>query len=186
MTQLGIKILTLENWMNPDPLMGNLVMLDNNKLSIMSAEDWAVSILEPQLAETVPIEIRKLFEVARGSMLYGYFFYPLFTLAFEQLTRVAEAAVGEKCKQITASKSANTFQKRVAYLRKENVLSEEENAQWDALRNLRNIGSHPDQQTILPPGVTLGFVFGISGLINKLFAPKPNSALNTDALPRAG
>lgn len=174
MAQLGIKILTLENWMNPDPLMSNLVMVNNKNFSIMSAEDWAVSILEPKLAETVPIEILKLFEVARGSMLYGYFFYPLFTLAFEQLLRVVEAAVSEKCRQIGASKSANTFKTRVEYLQKANVLSVEENTLWDALRKLRNIASHPDQQTILPPGVTLEFVFNISELINRLFAPKPN------------
>lgn len=119
-------------------------------------------------------------------MLYGYFFYPLFTLACEQLTRVAEAAVTEKCKQIGASKSVNTFQKRVAYLQKANVLSEVEYAQWGTLRSLRNIASHPDQQTILPPGITLGFVLEISSLINRLFLALPNSALNADALPRAG
>ena len=170
MAQPGIKILTLENWMNPDPLMGNLVMTNNKNFSIMSVEDWAVSILEPKLAETVPIEILKLFEVARGSMLYGYFFYPLFTLTFEQLLRVAEAAISEKCRQIGADKSANTFKKRVSYLREANILSEEENTQWGALRNLRNIASHSDQQTILPPGVILEFVFNISSLINRLFA----------------
>lgn len=187
MTQLGIKILTVENWMNSDPLMGNLVMLNNKMISIMSAEDWAVSILKPKLAKTVPIEILKLFEVARGSMVYGYFFYPLFTLALEQLLCVAEAAVSDKCKQIGARKSANTFQKKVAYLREANVLSEREYTQWDALRKLRNIASHPDEQTILPPGVTLEFVFDISLLINRLFAPKPSSVLNADAQePRAG
>ena len=186
--KLGIKNLCLENWMSPDPLMRDLVKLnkENGIVSVMSGDDWALQILEPKLIETVPIEILRLFEVARGSMLYGYFFYPLFTVAYEQLTRVAETAITEKCRQIGASKSANTFAKRVDYLRNANVLSEEENAQWDAFRMLRNIASHPDQQTILPPGVTLEFVFNTSQLINRLFVAMPNSVLNADALPHTG
>ena len=48
------------------------------------------------MAEAVPAEIHDLFAVARGAMLYGYFFYPLYTLAAEQLYRVVEAAVSYK------------------------------------------------------------------------------------------
>jgi len=32
-----------------------------------------------------------MYEAARASMCYGYFFYPLYTLATQQLFRVAEA-----------------------------------------------------------------------------------------------
>ncbi len=165
MAKFGIKVVTYENWVSPDPLMNSLMM---------SGKDWLESILEPQLKEIVPLEICKLFEVARDSMLYGYFFYPLFTLALEQLLRVAETAVSEKCKQLTVEKiSRNRFIDKLNYLRKAGVLSDEEYSRWNALRNLRNIASHPDQQAIFPPGVTLKFVFDISELINALFAPKP-------------
>ncbi|WP_293008862.1 hypothetical protein [Nitrosomonas sp.] len=170
MTNLGIKIITYENWMNPDPLMKNLVMLQDDKISIMSAGDWAISILKPKLSETVPLEIHKLFEVARGSMLYGYFFYPLFTLAFEQLLRVAEAAISEKCRQITTDKVGNnTFKDKIARLNKNKFFSDEEYTKWNLLRNLRNLASHPNEQAILPPGITLEFIFNISELINSLF-----------------
>ncbi|MDE2387610.1 MAG: hypothetical protein KGN35_00755 [Betaproteobacteria bacterium] len=170
MTNLGVKIITHENWMSPDPLMKSLITLQDDKISIMSTGDWAISILEPKLSETVPLEIHKLFEVARGSMLYGYFFYPLFTLAFEQLLRVAEAAISEKCRQITTDKIGNnTFKDKVDRLNKNKFFSDEEYTKWNSLRNLRNIASHPNEQTILPPGITIEFIFNISELINSLF-----------------
>lgn len=181
MTSLGIKIITHENWMSPDPLMKNLVILENDKISIMSAGDWAISILKPKLSETVPLEIHKLFEVARASMLYGYFFYPLFTLASEQLFRVAEAAISEKCKQITADKiGKNTFKDKVGRLNKDKLFSDEEYTKWNSLRNLRNIASHPNEQKILPPGIALEFIFNISELINNLFTPMPDLTSTTD------
>lgn len=171
MASHGIKVLRLENWMSPDPLMGNLVMPsdDSGIFSSMSGDDWASTILEPNLAERVPNEVLRLFEVARGSMLYGYFFYPLYTLAFEQLTRVAEAAVSEKCKQIGTGKSINTFDKKLKHLQCKNVLSDAKKREWDSLRTLRNIASHPDQQTIFPPGLVVGMVAKTAGLINELF-----------------
>lgn len=158
--------------MCPDPLMRDLVMLNNDNgsaVSIMSANDWAVSVLEPKLADAVPIEIIKLFEVARGSMLYGYFFYPLYTLALEQLYRVAEAAVTAKCDQISASNSAKVFKKKLDYLRKQKVMSDPVHAQWILIRELRNIACHPKQQTILPPGIVLGMLFQITDGVNRLF-----------------
>ncbi len=169
--KLGIKALSLENWISPDPLMCNLVMhnKDNGMISIMSGDDWALSILEPKPAETVPIEILKLFEVARGSMLYGYFFYPLYTLALEQCYRVAEAAITEKCNQLNAPKKAKTFKDRLVYLHKTDVISKLTHDNWNAIRELRNSASHPKEQTILTPGMALGMLFQIADEVNSLF-----------------
>lgn len=56
-------------------------------------------------------------------MVYGYFFYPLYTLASEQLFRVAEAVVTHKCHELGASpKKMNTFEKKVQYLLDEGVI----------------------------------------------------------------
>lgn len=143
---------------------------------MMSDEEWVESILKPELKNIVPLEIRKLFEVTRCSMLYGYFFYPLFTLAYEQLLRVAETAISKKCKQITVEKiGKNRLIDKLKYLKNTNNLTDEEFLQWNLLRELRNIASHPDQQTILPPGVSLRFLSDISELINALFSPKPTN-----------
>lgn len=97
---LGFKVLSLDNWMLTDPVMRDFAMINNGVLSSMTASDWAASILEPKLTDNVPIEVLKLFEVARGLMLYGYFFYPVYTLALEQLSRVAETSINHKCKEM--------------------------------------------------------------------------------------
>lgn len=97
MTRLGFKQLTSDNWLEPEPLLDRLVHLSSDgHVRHISREEWAQRILLPQLVETVPAEIQDLFEVARGAMMYGYFFYPLYTLATEQLYRVVEAAVSYK------------------------------------------------------------------------------------------
>lgn len=43
--------------------------------------------------EHVPKDIQVLFEVAKEAMVYGYYLYPLYNLATEQLYRVTEEAV---------------------------------------------------------------------------------------------
>ncbi|SDX46257.1 hypothetical protein SAMN05216333_1389 [Nitrosomonas oligotropha] len=104
-------------------------------------------------------------------MLYGYFFYPLFTLAYEQLLWVAEAAISEKCKLINTEKINSTYKGKLDYLRKIGVLSDHEYDYWNSFRELRNMASHLEQQRILPPGVTLRFISDISEFINALFVP---------------
>lgn len=173
--ELGIKALSLENWMDPDPLMRDLVMPnDDGTISYMEGKDWAFSILNLKITETIPIEIRKLYEIARGSMLYGYFFYPLYTLAEEQLYRVAEAAVTEKCNQIAAAESlkkikTKTFEDKLGFLHDNDVITKQEHEQWTDIRKLRNIASHPEQQTIITPGMALDTLDQLVYKINCLF-----------------
>ena len=98
MTSIGIKTLTVENWLQPDTIPGLFTRLSLNDgyAYLMTAEDWVAQFLTPKLIESVPEEIQILFEVARGSLAYGYFFYPLYALAGEQLFRVGEAAITVK------------------------------------------------------------------------------------------
>src|SRR5919202_1342535 len=96
---IGIKILTTENWLQPDPTSTIFAQVSSSDGSVspMSGNDWVALFLKPSLVEAVPEDVRKLFEVARGALAYGYFFYPLYTLAGEQLFRVAECSVSAKC-----------------------------------------------------------------------------------------
>lgn len=172
MAQLGIKKLTTENWLDPDPIMPAFVQLsliDGSK-SPISADKWASRFLQPQLSAAMPEDILKLFEVARGSIAYGYFFYPLFTLAAEQLLRIAEAAVTTKCSAIGAPrKKTKTYQDKLIYLRDQKILSKLDYESWDILREWRNYASHPKRQTILMPKDALSLLFNIAEKINGLF-----------------
>ena len=139
------------------------------RLHLCQDKNGSLYFLIQHLSKSVPENVRTLFEVARGSLAYGYFFYPLYTLACEQLFRVAETAISEKCKLLGESKKARTFEKKLQLLFDRKVLSDEERLVWDAVRQFRNSTSHPQQQMILPPGAVASLLFRTAEKINKLF-----------------
>ncbi len=141
MNKLGFKKLSAENWLEPESVMSAFVTLSLKDFtkSPISADEWVNRFLKPQLDPTVPFEIHKLFEVARGAAAYGCFFYPLYTLAGEQLYRVAEAAVSAKCKLLGAkSRKVRSFQNKISFLHEENVILQQDWIWWDSIRHLRN------------------------------------------------
>lgn len=172
MTNIGFKKLTVDNWIEPDKVSSSFVGIStvDGQVHTISGNEWVSHILKPNLIEAVPTEIRALFEVARGALAYGYFFYPLYTLAGEQLFRVAETAVNLKCKEMGAPRSKDTFQQKVNYLIQIKAIPQQKKETWNAIRRLRNMASHPELQSILPPGPVIGIVEGIANEINSLFS----------------
>jgi hypothetical protein len=170
MARLGFKRITWANWLEPDGALDGIMRPTSNGVLVpLSSKDYLEDIYRPSLGDNVPEELHDLFEVARGAMSYGYFFYPLFTLAADQLFRIAERAIAMKCESIAAPKSKKTFEEKIAYLRERAVLSEEDKRRWDGIRDLRNRSSHPDRQDILPPAVTIHLIATIAGRINSLY-----------------
>jgi hypothetical protein len=87
----NFKRLTEANWREPDlasEAFGEINLATGERRP-MTAERWVQRILAVGLSEDVPAEVKDLCEVARGVLLYGYFFYPLYMLGDEQLHRVA-------------------------------------------------------------------------------------------------
>lgn len=164
----GFKKLTAENWLVPDNVWADVVnaILPDGDIEFMTGDKWILAILDFDLLEAVPIEVKKLFAVARGSIAYGYFFYPLLTLAAEQLYRVTEAAVDHKCQEMGRHKPKEKFAQKIEWLRNESVIADKE--RWDGIRNLRNDASHPKSQTILPPGMLLSVLQIVTECINSL------------------
>jgi hypothetical protein len=159
MTRFGFKEITSKNLQEPDSI--STAMLTNN--------DWLCEMLKPRLVESTPQDVQKLFEVSRGAMIYGYYFYPLYTLAAEQLFRVVETAVTRKCEELGFSKK-KYFKNKIDTLVKENIIPQKESKQWHAIRDLRNIASHPKSQSIIPPGNAIGMLKNIAKKINFLFS----------------
>jgi hypothetical protein len=180
MNKLGFKKLSAENWLEPESVMSAFVTLslrDFTKSSI-TGDEWVNRFLNPQLNHTVPFEIHKLFEVARGAAAYGYLFYPLYTLAGEQLYRVAEAAVSAKCKLLGAKSSkVRSFQNKIYFLHKHKVIPQKDWIWWDSIRQLRNYASHPEHQTIMMPHDALYNVASVAKHVNDLFAESAASQL---------
>jgi len=169
MTKYGFKEIDVSNWLSQDPVLKGFVRFDPGLGSVqLGGDDWAAAFLEPSLDPSVPDEIHGLFEVARGAMIYGNFFYPLFTLGAEQLYRVAEAAVKQRCAQMGGS-GLRSFSKRINWLHEESVIISTDVPRWHAVRKLRNYASHPNWQQIMAPGNALGTLETLSYLINQLF-----------------
>ncbi len=169
----GMKKLALHNWREPDV---------PRHFPGLTEEIWLSIALEPKLIAAVPEEVVRLFEVARGSILYGWFFYPLLTLASEQMHRVMEAAVRARCKTsgISLTNSVNgrtvtlNFHAMIGELHGRGIIRDEELGVWHATRRLRNWSSHPTAQAIFPPGAALSEIDVTARHINQLFAPNPD------------
>jgi hypothetical protein len=169
---LGFKQLTIENWLAPDSATALFArMSPDGQASPMQGQDWLGPLLQPCLSEAVPTQVCRLFEVARGALAYGYYFYPLFTLGAEQMSRVAETAVRLKCEAEGIVPRRDNYQSRLESLRDRGIMSVREWEQWDDLREIRNMASHPEDQTILLPAMAIGLVERIAQCINALFEP---------------
>jgi hypothetical protein len=173
MAEGNFKQLSIDNWQQPDPALSAFMHFSPQDRSTGSidGDEWAREFLAVELSEKAPSAVRRLFAVARGALVYGYFFYPLYTLGLEQLFRVAEAAVGHKCKRLDIDArelERMNFYRRLDYLVREGEISMEAKPEWDTLRQLRNLAPHPDDQTILPPAVAIDILRGIAASIDGL------------------
>jgi hypothetical protein len=170
MGEFGFKNITTKNWLEPDPMLDGFAKLTSQGPEEINSDNLLNDILEARLSEFVPREVKALFEVARGAMCYGYFFYPLYTLTYEQLFRVAETAVTIKCKALSASTSVRSFAQKVDFLITNSIIPEGEKLRWQGIRGLRNLASHPEGQSIAAPSDALHQLHLIATIINNLFS----------------
>lgn len=158
---LGTKNLMPTNRLRQDEKRGDLTRLlpTADDPRPMTAENWTSEIMEPQLADSVPTEIKRVFEIARGSLLNGYFFYPLHTLGTRQLCRVIDLAIEFKCRAMNAE-SFNSSHEKIRFLVKRNIIPEKEEWRW-----------HWKQATdgFSNPSEAIRIIFNAAGRINSLF-----------------
>lgn len=175
---MTIKQLNSENWLTIDEATGFWVDWgEDGQTKPITGERWVERLLDPQLSESIPEEVRELFEVARGAACYGYFYYPMFTLASEQLLRVLEAAVEKKCSELDPSKVKAKFQAQIDFLREATVIDDNLQSVLHAGRGLRNFSSHPNRQAILSPVDALNRLGRTAWLLNELFRAAPSEAV---------
>jgi hypothetical protein len=165
----GFKRVSSANWLTIDPAWeGVLISLSGSD----SSTGWVEDLSRMELDAMIPLSIRKVFEVARGTLIYGLMFYPLLTLGAEQLFRVLEAAASLQCHTLNAPSQVRTFARKIDWLTSQKLISLEERTRWHAMRKLRNLGSHPTEQAIFSIGMTLTVLDSTAELINMLFLQK--------------
>ena len=136
------------------------------------SEAWVFDIVRSNLDPKVPLNIRRLFEIVRGTLVYSLMFYPLLTLGTEQMFRVFEVSVTAKCKTLNAPAKVKTFADKINWLGEHAAIDPQDVTRWTAIRHLRNEASHPSDQSILSPHEALHIVDIAIELINPLFIKK--------------
>jgi hypothetical protein len=172
----GVKRLTAENWLEPDPTgaaFGEINLATGEKRSA-SADRWAQYFLEVELSTDVPRVVRDMWAIARGVLMYGWFFYPLYALGDHELHRVADAAVRCRYEQASGPPDPRTglppsFKARLRWLADRGIVRSEVVSRWDAIRELRNEGSHAEFAHIAMPLDALRSLEILATEINALF-----------------
>lgn len=169
---MGFKRLTPENWMEPDSIMRAFV---HGALSgepyVPTGEERVQEIMSIELSDDVPYEVRRLFAAVRGALCYGYFYYPLYTLASEQISRIAETAVARKYEALGGPRPQKTsFKGKLDYLQDKGLITDGDVVWWNAIRELRNSASHPHDHRAQDPGMARGRAENLAERINELFA----------------
>jgi hypothetical protein len=166
--EFGFKRVSEENWLSIDPTWGAFGADIQNAFP---CDPWVGEVLRYDLKPRVPLEVRELFEVARGMLAYGLLYYPLLTIGTEQLFRVYEAAATIKCQQLGAPASrTKTFDQKIKWLRDNGAILASSFATWDIIRQLRNHTSHPKRQNIFDPDMALNMLGEAIASIDGLFA----------------
>jgi hypothetical protein len=163
----GFKMVTLENLLEPDPVMQYFWQRSpDGSFSQMAAADWAYPILAVKLSDNVPQVVRDAFYFARNAMCYAYWYYPLHTIGSQQILRVADFATDVAAKQ-NGLRPARGFERRINQLVNAGIISSTER-RWDGIRRLRNSATHPAFQQNWGGGMSIELVQIVAGLINSL------------------
>jgi hypothetical protein len=170
-----MKVLSRKNWQDIDPACEVFIHLDRNEgiAGPMFPEVWLRMVLAPTLDVGVPEDIRSMFEVARGAMLYGILFYPLFGLAREQCHRVADAALNVKYSELGGPLNngrAPAMDARMRWLHKRSHATASQVDEWEWVRNLRNDLTHNTFPNAYPPAPAADALAETAHRINDLFA----------------
>lgn len=172
----NFKHLTVSNWAEPDEVSSSFAAFDlvNGRQEDLSPDDWAERFLAIELSPLVPDAIRDMWGVARGVLLYAWFFYPLYALGEDQLRRVADAAVLLRYQSAGGPRDPRSggwpsLKRRLDWLIERGIISRRVEQRWNATRNLRNYGSHATYARLEMPIGALQSLTILADEINALY-----------------
>ncbi len=144
-----MKAINHDNWLLGDPA---------GKGRVADVGLWREAFLSIRLAPAVPREVARMFEAARGGMLYGFFFQPLLAMGVEQCYRVLEQGARARCAQAglpvycgdsQGKPHALSFAHNLRALAKQSLVSEADLALWRQAHELREWVAAPEHQATL-------------------------------------
>ena len=164
-----MKVIDHDNWLLADAA---------GRGQVADVRAWRQAFLGIRLDPAVPQDISRLFEAARGSMLYSYFFQPLLISGVEQCYRALESGARTRCAQMgvdvyCADKNGKahplSFGHNLQLLAKQELIEDADMTLWRQARELRDWVALPAHQAslTLEHGVTA--LSRAAALLGKLF-----------------
>lgn len=162
---MGFKRITPENFMLADL---------SRAFGLETHAQWIAWFNEVALQASVPEPVRRLFELARGSMIYGWLYYPLLTVGFDQCGRCVEAGVRHAAVPLLGCEPPQ--QQKIKYralierMVKHGHILESDEPQWMSGLQLRNAAAHLTTPAIGSPGDARAALCITARQLNALFA----------------
>jgi hypothetical protein len=144
----------------------------------MDGADWIDVVVATTLRPGVPTEVVNAFEFTKGGLGYGFFYYPLATIVCQQVLRVADFAIDRFFMERAIVPRPRSMAQRLKRLREDNLISEKQFQQWDAMRHLRNGATHPDFQHVWFPSDAVRTLKLVAELVSSL--PWPSDPAESD------
>lgn len=166
-----MKEITPENWLEPDT---------SGDFPVSDARLWRDAFLGIRLDPRAPADIADMFEAARGSMIYGYFFRPLVALGVEHCYRLLEAGARARCLMaglpVSCADSQGrehplSFAHNLRALVGQGMIPEEAIKRWHQARELRYWAATPEHQSVLTSEHGITALERTAELLGALFSP---------------
>ena len=164
-----MKLINHDNWLQADAGGANRFGDDRQ---------WREAIFHVRLEGTVDREVARLFEAARGGLLYGYFFQPLLAMGVEQCYRVLESGARARCAEAGLAVSCNDNQGRahplsfghnLRALMKQGLIPDEDLLLWQQAREMREWVAAPAHQSLLTLDHGVTALTRVAELLGRLY-----------------
>jgi hypothetical protein len=160
-TTRAFKHVTISNWL----------LADGAPATAVGGTDWIEYVNSLTFAPGVPRDVYEAFQSAAGAIGYAYFYYPIFTLASQQILRVADFAV-DKVLEMHRMPKPRSFAERLELLKSARLISATAFHRWDGIRRLRNEATHPQWQEHWGESMSLRMIGIVAEAISTLPWPK--------------
>jgi hypothetical protein len=144
-----MKVIDHDNWLQADA---------GGRRDAADVRAWRQAFLSIRLASGVPDDVVRLFELARGGMLYSYFFQPLLITGVEQCYRALELGARVRCARLghdiacvdrDGKAHPLSFGHNLGVLARYGLIQEADMQLWRQARELRDWVADPANQMAL-------------------------------------
>jgi hypothetical protein len=159
----GMKIVGRGNWLSADPVslvtMGGALDDEAGVVALVQTGNLlAEHFCACEVSAAVSEEPARLFHVARGTIVYAVFFYPLFDIGLEKALAAVEVATKETCNARAMPKRNKKSQSdRIDWLCDSGWIDTSACRAMHSARLLRNHAIHDRQSLVGPGSVSRGF-----------------------------